>query len=76
MIRAAKMAGQGVVIDGCPIGYAKKIVDAHSVPVDHYAIVTELGIDKTHDLEIDDDDVAAVVKDLSSILKENLDVMT
>jgi len=48
MIRAAKLAGERVIIDGCPIGCGKKIMNACKVPVDRYLIVTDLGIDKTH----------------------------
>ncbi|MCK9590698.1 MAG: putative zinc-binding protein, partial [Methanoregula sp.] len=40
MIRAAKLAGERVLIDGCPIGCGKKIMDASKVPVDRYLIVT------------------------------------
>ncbi len=65
MVRHAKLAQQRVVIDGCPIGCAKKIMDANRIPVDHYVIVTELGIDKTHDLNADDSEVETVVKEIN-----------
>lgn len=61
MIRAAKMAGERVIIDGCPIGCGKKIMDINKVPVDRYVIVTELGIDKTHDLAIEESDIGIIV---------------
>jgi uncharacterized metal-binding protein len=64
MIRAAKSAGERVLIDGCPIGCARKIIDANLIPVDRYVIVTELGIDKTHGLDIEDSDVETVVKEV------------
>jgi len=64
MIRAAKSAGERVVIDGCPIGCGKKIMDACKVSVDRYLIVTDLGIDKTHGLDIDESDVKAVVEEV------------
>ncbi len=62
MIRTAKMAGERVLIDGCPIGCGKKIMDANKVPVDRYIVVTERGIDKTHDLETDEQDIGIVTK--------------
>ena len=62
MIRAAKLAGECVLIDGCPIGCGKKIMDRNKVPVDRYLIVTELGIDKTHGLDIGDCDIETVVE--------------
>jgi len=64
MIRAAKSAGERVLIDGCPIGCARKIIDANLIPVERYVIVTELGIDKTHGLDIEDSDVETVVKEV------------
>ncbi|MDD1685134.1 MAG: putative zinc-binding protein [Methanoregula sp.] len=62
MIRAVKLAGERMVIDGCPIGCAKKIMDANLIPIDRYVIVTELGIDKTHDFDVDDSDLETVVE--------------
>ena len=61
MIRAAKLAGERVLIDGCPVGCGKKIMDANKVPADRYIIVTELGIDKTHGLDIEESDIETVV---------------
>lgn len=43
MIRAAKSAGERVLIDGCPIGCGKKIMDANRVPIDRYLIVMNWG---------------------------------
>lgn len=62
MIRAAKLAEERVLIDGCTIGCGKKIMDINKVPVDRYVIVTELGIDKTHGLNIEDSDIETVVE--------------
>jgi uncharacterized metal-binding protein len=64
MIRKAKSAGERVVIDGCPIGCARKIMEANLILVDRYVIVTELGIDKTHGLEIEESDLDTVVNEV------------
>jgi uncharacterized metal-binding protein len=64
MIRAAKSAGERVVIDGCPIGCARKIMEMNQIPVDRYVIVTELAIDKTHDFDIENSDIESVVKEV------------
>ena len=61
MIRAAKVTGECVLIDGCPVGCGKKIMDQNMVPVDRYIIVTELGIDKTHGLATGEYDIRTVV---------------
>jgi len=63
MIRAAKNAPERIVIDGCPIGCAKRIMDAHQVPVDRYLIVTELGIRKTHEFDVEDGEVHIIAKE-------------
>src|SRR5512136_1491989 len=67
MIRAAKSAGERVVIDGCPIGCARKIMDANLIQVDRYVIVTEVGIDKTHGLDIEDSDIETVVNEVKRL---------
>jgi len=64
MIRKAKSAGERVVIDGCPIGCARKIMEINQIPVDRYVIVTELGIDKTHGLDIENSDIKTVVQEV------------
>jgi uncharacterized metal-binding protein len=64
MIHAAKLAGKRVVIDGCPIGCARKIMNANLIPVDRYVIVTELGIGKTHDFDFEEPDLETVVEEV------------
>ena len=64
MIRTAKSAGERVVIDGCPVGCARKIMEINQIPVDRYVIVTELGIDKTHGLDIENSDIKTVVQEV------------
>jgi uncharacterized metal-binding protein len=64
MIRAAKLAGERVVIDGCPIGCARKIMDLNLIPIDRYVIVTELGIGKTHGFEVEDSDLETVAEEV------------
>jgi uncharacterized metal-binding protein len=62
MIRAAKDAPERIVIDGCPTGCARRIMDSNLIQIDRYVIVTELGINKTHDFDVDDCDVDIIVK--------------
>jgi len=61
LIGMGKTAGERVVIDGCPVACAKKILDAKGLPVDRYIIVTELGIAKTPGPAYRVEDVQAVV---------------
>jgi len=64
MIRAAKSAGERVVIDGCPVGCARKIMDANLITIDRYVVVTELGIGKTHTFDVDALDLETVVEEV------------
>jgi uncharacterized metal-binding protein len=57
MIRAVKLSGVCVLIDGCPVGCEKRSWTQNKIPVDRYVIVMELGIDETHGLDIEDSDV-------------------
>lgn len=42
-------AARTVVIDGCPVGCAKKTCEKYGIDPSRYFVVTELGITKTHD---------------------------
>jgi uncharacterized metal-binding protein len=53
-----------VLIYGCPVGCEKRSWTQNKIPVDRYVIVMELGIDKTHGLDIEDSDVETVVEDV------------
>jgi uncharacterized metal-binding protein len=64
MIRSAKEAEGRIVIDGCPTGCARRIMDSNLIPIDRYVIVTELGMKKTHDFDVDDCDVGIIVKEV------------
>ena len=64
MISVAKSAGERVVIDGCPIGCARKIMNANLITIDRYVIVTELGIGKTHNFDVGKGDLMCVVEEV------------
>jgi uncharacterized metal-binding protein len=64
MIRAAKDAEERIIIDGCPTGCGRRILDSNLIPIDRYVIVTDLGIKKTHDFNVDDCDVDIIVKEV------------
>jgi uncharacterized metal-binding protein len=70
MIRAAKNAQERIIIDGCPIGCARRIMDSNLIPVDRYVIITELGIKKTHDFDVGDRDVDTVTREVRRPLEK------
>jgi uncharacterized metal-binding protein len=57
-----------VVIDGCEVGCAKGILEQAEVPVRGYLVLTDLGIEKNKNLNLNREEVEKVkqaVKDLS-----------
>jgi uncharacterized metal-binding protein len=61
LIDAGRTSDERIVIDGCPVGCAKKIMDDKSLPVDRYVRITDLGITKIHGPAYDGSDVQIVV---------------
>ncbi len=62
MVKAGAKASGVVVLDGCPIGCAKKIMENAGLSPGRYVVVTDLGIEKIKDqaLAIQARDVDAV----------------
>lgn len=64
IIEATKQAKKVIVVDGCPISCAKKMVEHVGITVDDYIIITEEGIEKTPgQFNITDEEVQKI-KDL------------
>jgi len=68
MLESAKEAKRVVVIDGCPVGCAKKIMEHANFKVTDYTLVTELGIKKNHDFNLPADDIEKVCSDVKKKL--------
>jgi len=49
-------------VGGCPIICAKKIMDTNLIPINLYVIVTELGLGKIHDFDVEDSDLETVLE--------------
>lgn len=52
-VKSAKETPGMVVIDGCPIGCARKLLEHCDVPPDRYIIVSDLGIEKVMNVHLD-----------------------
>jgi len=61
LIGVGRSADERIVIDGCPVGCAKKIMDDKGLPVDRYVLITDLGITKIPGPAYDGSDVQIVV---------------
>jgi len=61
LIDMGKGADERVVIDGCPVACAKKIMDDQGLSIDRYVLITDLGIAKTPGPAYAESDVQVVV---------------
>jgi uncharacterized metal-binding protein len=61
LIDMGKGADERVVIDGCPVACAKKIMDDQGLSIDRYVLITDLGITKTPGPAYAESDVRKVV---------------
>jgi uncharacterized metal-binding protein len=61
LISVGTAADERIVIDGCPVACAKKIMDDKGLRIDRYVMITELGIVKTPGPTFNDNDVKTVI---------------
>jgi uncharacterized metal-binding protein len=60
IIETTKMAKRIVAIDGCPVHCAKKALEHAGFDVDVHVVVTKLGIKKSHNFTIKQDEAMKV----------------
>ena len=74
MIESTKAGKVIVAIDGCPVACAKKTLEHAGFNIDEYVQVTDLGIEKNHNFDLDPMDVGKVADYLvARILKRRWD---
>lgn len=61
MVKSAKEAGLMIAIDGCPVQCAAKTLQHVEIEPAIQIIITELGIEKSHDIAIDQEVCSKVV---------------
>jgi uncharacterized metal-binding protein len=61
MAGVAKSADERIVIDGCPVACAKKIMVEKGLAIDTYVLITDLGITRTPGPAFAEHDVQTVV---------------
>jgi uncharacterized metal-binding protein len=66
MIESTKAGKRLIAIDGCPVGCAKKTLEHTGFNIAEYVQVTELGIEKNHNLNLNFSDVEKVTNHLAS----------
>jgi len=61
LVGMGKSADERVVIDGCPVACARKILNDKGLAIDRYVLITDLGIAKTPGPAFAERDVQTVV---------------
>ena len=67
LVDAARTSDERIVIDGCPVGCAKKIMDDKGLSIDRYVLITDLGITKIPGPAYDGSDVQTVVNAIKKV---------
>jgi uncharacterized metal-binding protein len=61
LVGTGKGADERIVIDGCPVACAKKIMDDKGLVIDRYVLITDLGITKIPGPAFSQSDVQTVI---------------
>ena len=59
-VQSARDVPRLIVIEGCQVGCAKAILDREGIEPGRYKLVTDLGIDKNHDLNLNAEEVEKI----------------
>jgi uncharacterized metal-binding protein len=66
MIESTKAGKMLIAIDGCPVACGKKTLEHVGFDINEYIQVTDLGIEKNHDFNIDLSNIGKVADHLAS----------
>ncbi len=71
LMKSAEASDRIIVIDGCSVSCANKTLELAGFKVDRHIVISELGIKKTKDRDLKDDEVSeALEKTLKILLSE------
>ena len=71
-VQSAKDVDQMIVIDGCEVACGKATLEGAGVPIKTHLVVTELGIEKTKNLNLYRDDVDTVKDAVKAVFSKQL----
>ncbi len=74
-VQSARDVPQMVLIDGCDIGCGKAAFEHAKVPLVNYLVVTELGIDKNKDFNLNNEDIQKVKDAVRETCRRNRPVV-
>jgi uncharacterized metal-binding protein len=69
-VQSARDVVEMVVIDGCAVGCAKAILKQAEVPLTNYLVLTDEGIEKNKDLELQRADIDTVKKAVKRMIEK------
>ena len=69
-VQSAKDVPQMVAIDGCDVGCAKAILEHAEVPMKHYLVLTDLGIEKNKEFELKREEIDQVKEAVRKVCRE------
>jgi uncharacterized metal-binding protein len=70
IIESTKAGKVVVAIDGCPVACAKKTLEHGGFNIDEYVQVTDFGIEKNHDFNLNASDIEKVTNYLASCISK------
>ena len=70
-VRSAKDAEDMIILDGCPIACAAKIMEHVEAPVMNHFIVTEMGVEKVFGEDLKREDIERVKASIRAALSAN-----
>ncbi|MBW1702787.1 MAG: putative zinc-binding protein [Deltaproteobacteria bacterium] len=74
-VQSTKDVPQMVAIDGCSVGCARAILDHAEVPIKNYLVVTDVGIEKKHELNLEEEDVQKVKEAIKEVCNKEQPVI-
>jgi uncharacterized metal-binding protein len=60
-VKSAQDSPAVIAIDGCPIGCVKELLEHAGITTGAYSVITELGIEKNKNFDLEPEDVAKVI---------------
>ena len=69
LMKSAEASDKIIAIDGCPVNCASKTLELAGFKVDSHIIISELGIKKTKDKDLKENEVSEVLEKTLEILQ-------
>ena len=69
LMKSAEASDRIIAIDGCPVNCASKTLELAGFKVDSHIIISELGIKKTKDKDLKENEVSKVLEKTLEILQ-------